>query len=59
MRSRIFGVLSVCIGIGMIGFIHLGLLAGFIGASWAIVTTGGAGILAMLFTRRWWRAIAA
>ena len=28
MRSRIFGVLSVCIGVGMIGFIHLGLLAG-------------------------------
>jgi len=57
MRSRIFGVLSVCIGIGMIGFIHLGLLAGLIGASWAIVTTSVAGILAMLFTRRWWRAI--
>ena len=59
MRSRIFGVLSVCIGIGMIGFIHLGLLAGLIGASWAIVTTSVAGILAMLFTRRWWCAIAA
>ena len=58
MRSRIFGVLSVCIGIGMIGFIHLGLLAGVIGASWAIATTGVAGIVAMLFTRRWWRAIA-
>jgi len=59
MRSRIFGVLSVCIGIGMVGFIHLGLLAGLIGASWAIVTTGVAGILAMLFTRRWWREIGA
>ena len=56
MRSRIFGVLSVCIGVGMIGFIHLGLLAGLIGASWATVTIGVEGIAAMLLTRRWWRA---
>ena len=36
MRSRIFGVLSVCIGVGMIGFIHLGVLASLIGASWPL-----------------------
>jgi MFS family permease len=59
MRSRIYGVLSVCIGIGMIGFIHLGLLAGFVGASWAIAVTGIEGLVAMLLTRRWWRALAA
>jgi hypothetical protein len=59
MRSRIFGVLSVCIGVGMIGFIHLGVLAGLIGASWAIVMIGTEGIVAMLLTRRWWRAIGA
>jgi predicted MFS family arabinose efflux permease len=59
MRSRIFGVLSVCIGIGMIGFIHLGVLAGFVGASWATAIIGAEGIAAMLLTRRWWRAIAA
>jgi MFS family permease len=59
MRSRIYGVLSVCIGIGMIGFIHLGLLAGLVGASWATVVIGAEGIVAMLLTRRWWRAIAA
>ena len=40
MRSRIYGVLSVCIGVGMIGFIHLGLLAGLIGAPWATATIG-------------------
>jgi len=57
MRSRIFGVLSVCIGVGMIGFIHLGLLAGMIGASWAIATIGVEGIVAMLLTRRFWRAL--
>ena len=58
MRSRVYGVLSVCIGIGMIGFLHLGWLAGLIGAPWAIVTTGIEGLLALLLTRRWWRAIA-
>ena len=39
MRSRIFGVLSVCIGIGLIGFIQLGVLAGLIGAAWATATS--------------------
>jgi MFS family permease len=57
MRSRVFGVLSVCIGIGMIGFLHLGWLAGMIGATWATVTIGAEGLVAMLLTRRWWRAI--
>jgi MFS family permease len=59
MRSRIYGVLSVFIGIGMVGFIHLGLVAGLVGAPWATATSGLAGLLAMLLTRRWWRAIAA
>jgi MFS family permease len=59
MRSRIYGVLSVCIGIGMIGFIHLGLLAGFVGATWATAAIGAEGILAMLLTRRFWRALVA
>jgi MFS family permease len=59
MRSRIYGVLSVCIGIGMIGFIHLGLLASLIGAPWATATIGVEGILALLLTRRWWRAVGA
>jgi MFS family permease len=59
MRSRIYGVLSVCIGVGMIGFIQIGLLAGLIGASWAAAATGVAGILAMLLTWRWWRPLGA
>ena len=36
MRSRVLGVLSVCIGIGPIGFVHLGLMADAIGAPAAI-----------------------
>ena len=57
MRSRVYGVLSVCIGVGMIGFLHLGWLAGMIGAGWAIVTIGAEGLVALLLTRRWWRAV--
>ena len=35
MRSRLYGVLSVCIGSGLVGFLHLGVLAELIGAPWA------------------------
>ena len=59
MRSRVYGVLSVCIGVGLFGFIQIGLLAGAIGASWAAAATGVAGLLAMLLTRRWWRPLGA
>ena len=57
MRSRILGVLSVCIGTGPIGFVWLGLLAEGVGAHWATATTGIVGLLAMAATHRWWRAI--
>ena len=57
MRSRILGVLSVCIGTGPIGFVWLGLLADTIGAHWATAATGAIGLLAMALTRKLWRAI--
>jgi hypothetical protein len=43
----------------MIGFIAIGLLAGLIGAPWATAATGAEGILALLWTWRWWRPLAA
>jgi MFS family permease len=57
MRSRVLGMLSVCIGIGPIGFVHLGLLADAIGAPWATVTMGIEGLAALALTFRWWRII--
>lgn len=57
MRSRVLGVLSVCIGIGPIGFLHLGLMANAMGASWATAVTGIEGLLALALTWRWWRVI--
>jgi MFS family permease len=58
MRSSVFGVLSVCIGVGMLGFLWIGLIAGAIGAAPAVAATGVAGLLALWLTRRWWRPLA-
>ncbi len=57
MRSRILGVLSVCIGTGPIGFLWLGWLADWIGAPLAISITGVMGLLALGVTRPLWRRI--
>lgn len=57
LRSRVLGILSVCIGIGPVGFLHIGLLADIVGAQWACVASGIEGLLALALTRRLWRAI--
>ena len=57
MRSRMLGVLSVCIGLGPIGFVLLGVLADAIGASWATALCAGTGVVVLALTGRVWRAI--
>ncbi len=57
LRSRVLGLLSVCIGIGPVGFVHIGLLADWLGAPAAAAISGAEGLLALLLTRRLWRAI--
>jgi MFS family permease len=57
MRSRILGVLTVCIGIGPLGFFWLGWLAGRIGSHGATAATGALGLLVMAATWRWWKEI--
>ena len=57
MRSRILGVLTVCIGTGPIGFVWLGWLADRIGSHNATAVTGTLGLLAMAATWRWWKDI--
>ncbi len=56
-RSRILGVLAVCIGTGPIGFLWLGWLADRIGAPDAMAITGGIGLLALLAAYPMWRKI--
>jgi MFS family permease len=57
MRSRILGVLAVCIGTGPIGFLWLGWLAHYIGAPHATALTGAMGLLALAATYRLWRQL--
>jgi len=57
MRSRLLGVLTVCIGTGPIGFVWLGWLADRVGAHNATAVTGVLGLLAMAATWRWWKEI--
>jgi MFS family permease len=57
MRSRILGVLTVCIGTGPIGFLWLGWLADRVGSHNATAVTGVLGLLALAATWRWWKEI--
>jgi len=57
MRSRLYGVLSLCIGSGLVGFLHLGVMAELIGAPWATVLSGVEGLVALALTWRWWRQL--
>jgi predicted MFS family arabinose efflux permease len=57
MRSRALGVLSVCIGLGPIGFINLGLMADRFGASAATAAIGLEGLVALALTWPLWRRI--
>jgi MFS family permease len=57
MRSRVMGVLSVCIGTGPVGFVWLGWLADWIGAPHATALTGVMGLLALAVSWPLWRRI--
>jgi MFS family permease len=57
MRSRTLGLLSVCIGLGPLGFLALGGLAEAFGAPAATAGMGLAGLAVLAATRRWWRRI--
>ena len=57
MRSRLYGVLSLCIGSGLVGFVNIGLMAEWIGATQATIVSGIEGLAVMALTWRWWREI--
>ena len=53
-RGRMMGVLSMCIGTGLIGFLHLGLLADWLGAPMACSVIACEGLVALFFVTRTW-----
>lgn len=53
-RHRMMGVLSMCIGTGLVGFLHLGLLADWLGASLACSVIAVEGMLALFLVVRAW-----
>ena len=57
MRARLFGVLSVCIGTGPIGFLYLGFLADVLTTRVAVVALSAHGVAALLLTRRYWTIV--
>jgi MFS family permease len=57
VRTRIMGVLSVCIGTGPIGFFHLGLLADWFGAPVAITVIAVEGLIALMIAYFVWPEI--
>jgi MFS family permease len=57
LRGRALGVLSAAIGTGLLGFLHVGVLAALFGARTAALIIGAEGLLVLLLTRRIWRAM--
>jgi len=57
LRSRALGVLSFCIGLGLVGFLHVGLMASWLGAPAAMALIGAEGLLALLVARWLWPQI--
>jgi len=57
MRSRLYGVLSLCIGSGLVGFVNIGVMAELVGAPWATSLTGIEGLVALALTWRLWHRV--
>jgi MFS family permease len=58
-RGRMMGVLSVCIGLCTVGFLHIGLLGNWLGAELAIVICTVEGFLVLLLVCRVWPEVLA
>ena len=58
-RGRMMGLLSVCIGLCTVGFLHIGLLANWLGAELAIVVSTVEGFFMLVLVCRIWPEILA
>ena len=57
MRSRLMGLLAMSIGLGPLGFLHLGWLADQVGAPVALVIMAAEGMLCLVATLLYWPEI--
>lgn len=55
-RSQAMGIMTMCIGVGPLGFVFVGLLAETVGAAATALTCSIAGVLAITFSWPWWSA---
>ena len=54
MRNRAMGVLTICIGTGPIGFLHMGLLADWLGAQTAMIVVAVEGLVMLALALLVW-----
>jgi len=59
MRSRMMGLLSVCVGLCALGFLHIGLLADWVGAQNAVLICTAEGLIALILVCLTWPEIIA
>ena len=57
MRSRLFGLIAICIGAGVIGVVNIGLMAEWFGAPLAVRIMAVEGVFAMLAVGIGWRQL--
>lgn len=57
MRGRYLGLLSICIGAGLVGLANVGLMAELIGARAALVVMAAEGAVALALVATNWRAL--
>ena len=57
MRGRVMGVLSVCIGAGPLGMLHIGLMAQWLSAPAAVLLVAAEGIAALALAAVLWPEI--
>ena len=59
MRSRMMGLLSVCVGLCALGFLHIGMLADWVGAQNAVLICTAEGLVALILVCWTWPEIIA
>ena len=57
MRGRLFGVMTICIGSGLLGFANIGLMGEWFGGAAAIRIVAAEGMVPLLLIGLGWRQL--